>query len=51
MHDRLSPESARIMLEALKRAGEDELATTLAQHLEGRARGEDAGKLASLWLR
>lgn len=51
MNDRLSPESARIMLEALKRAGEDDLATTLARHLEGRARGDDAQKLADLWLR
>lgn len=51
MNDRLSPESARLMLEALRNAGEDELATTLARHLEGRARGEDARKLAELWLR
>ncbi len=51
MNDRLSPESARIMLDALKRAGEDELATTLARHLEGRARGQDAKELADIWLR
>lgn len=51
MNDRLTPESARVMLEALKRAGEDDLATTLARHLEARARGEEAHKLADLWLR
>lgn len=51
MNDRLSPENARIMLEALKRAGEDELASTLARHMEARARGDDAAKLADLWLR
>jgi hypothetical protein len=47
----LSKERARVMIDALKRAGEDELATTLARHLEARARGEDASKLAELWLR
>ena len=29
MNDRLSPESARLVVEALKRAGEDDLANTL----------------------
>ena len=51
MNDRLTPESARGMLEALKRAGEDDLASTLLRHLEGRAKGEDARQLAELWLR
>lgn len=51
MNDRLSPESARLVLEALKNAGEEDLAQTLRDHLEGRARGEDARRLADLWLR
>jgi hypothetical protein len=46
----ISTEKARPLLIALEASGEKDLARTIADYLEARARGESADRCADIWL-